>query len=212
MFHKSHLLNKQLVVATALALGASGIALADDSSMNPFIGDSYKYFNGSRNLGDPGPFNRPVYGTAPADPSWRQSHPNGLTERDLQALSSSGLSASATQRNAPLSRPQQRIHHGVRATRMAWLRVTCRRCRRPHWPGGNFRTGRREWPPQQPTRLMSRRTRARIRLRPGWDASCKPKQGHGGKPTSHIGRPATALATARAASSERALPRCGPCT
>ncbi len=50
MFHKSHLLNKQLVVATALALGASGIALADDSSMNPFIGDSYKYFNGSRNL------------------------------------------------------------------------------------------------------------------------------------------------------------------
>jgi hypothetical protein len=102
MFRKPHLLSKQLVVATALALGASGVALADDSSMNPFIGDSYKYFNGGHNVGDPGQFNRPVYSTAPADPSWRQSHPNGLTERDLQALSSSGLAASAAQLNPPV--------------------------------------------------------------------------------------------------------------
>jgi hypothetical protein len=33
-------LSKQLVVASALAFGASGVALADDSSMKPFTGDS----------------------------------------------------------------------------------------------------------------------------------------------------------------------------
>src|ERR1700674_2903022 len=59
--------------------------------MNPFTGDSYKYFNGGRNLGNPGRFNRPVFSNAPAVPWWRQSHPNGPTERELQALSSSTL-------------------------------------------------------------------------------------------------------------------------
>ena len=33
-------LSKHLVVASALAFGASGVALADDSSMKPFTGDS----------------------------------------------------------------------------------------------------------------------------------------------------------------------------
>src|ERR1700693_2288651 len=60
MSRKPYSLSKQLVAATALALGASGVALADDSSMNPFTGESYKYFNG-HNLGDPGPFNQPVF-------------------------------------------------------------------------------------------------------------------------------------------------------
>ena len=101
MFRKPYSLSKQLVVATALALGASGVALADDSSMNPFTGDSYKYFNG-HNLADPGPFNRPVFSKAPAAPSWRQSHPNGLTDGELAALSSSGLSASASQLDPPV--------------------------------------------------------------------------------------------------------------
>jgi hypothetical protein len=32
-----------------------------------------------------------MFASAPADPSWRQSHPNGLTEPELQALSSSTL-------------------------------------------------------------------------------------------------------------------------
>jgi hypothetical protein len=96
---KPYSLNKQLVVATALALGASGVALADDSSMNPFTGDSYKYFNGGHTLAESTRFNRPVFSATPADPSWRQSHPNGLTERELQALSSSDLSASAGQLN-----------------------------------------------------------------------------------------------------------------
>jgi hypothetical protein len=35
----------------------------------------------------------------PAHPSSRQSHPNGLTERELKALSSSDLSASVQQLN-----------------------------------------------------------------------------------------------------------------
>src|SRR5579862_9406060 len=102
MFRKPYSLSKQLVVATALALGASSVALADDSSMNPFTGDSYKYFNGGHALGDPGPFNRTIVSNVTADPSWRQSHPNGLPERELQALSSSGLSASAAQLDPPV--------------------------------------------------------------------------------------------------------------
>ena len=102
MCRKPHSLSKQLVVATALALGASSVALADDSSMNPFTGESYKYFNGGNTLGNAARFNRPVFSNAPAAPSWRQSHPNGLTERELQALSSSDLSASASQLNPPV--------------------------------------------------------------------------------------------------------------
>src|SRR6202163_1822965 len=102
MSRKPYSLSKQLVVATALALGTSGVALADDSSMNPFTGDSYKYFNGGTNSGNPGQFNRPVLSNAPAAPSWRQSHPNGLTDHELQALSSSGLAASAPEFNPPM--------------------------------------------------------------------------------------------------------------
>ena len=90
MSRKQYSLSKQLVVATALALGASGVALADDSSMSRFGGDSYGYFN------------QPVPRNTTAGPTWRQSHPNGLTERELQALSSSDLSASASQLNPPI--------------------------------------------------------------------------------------------------------------
>ena len=43
--------SKQLMLATALAFGASGVALADDSSMSPFTGGSWIYFNGGQNLG-----------------------------------------------------------------------------------------------------------------------------------------------------------------
>ena len=49
---KHYSLSKQVVAAAALALGASGVALADDSSMNPFTGDSYAYFNGGQNVGN----------------------------------------------------------------------------------------------------------------------------------------------------------------
>jgi hypothetical protein len=90
MSRKQYSLSKQLVVATTLALGASGVALADDSSMSRFGGDSYNYFN------------QPVARNSAAISAWRQSHPNGLTERELQALSSSDLSASASQLDPPV--------------------------------------------------------------------------------------------------------------
>lgn len=38
---------KSAVVAVALAASISGIARADDNSMNPFTGDSWAYFNGA---------------------------------------------------------------------------------------------------------------------------------------------------------------------
>jgi hypothetical protein len=79
MSRKPYSLSKQLVVATALALGMSGVALADDSSMSRFGGDSYAYFN------------QPVPRNTATSPTWRQSHPNGLTDHELQGLSSSTL-------------------------------------------------------------------------------------------------------------------------
>jgi hypothetical protein len=90
MYRKPYLLSKQLVTATALALGASGVAWADGSSMSRFGGESYTYFN------------QPLPRNTAAEPTWRQSHPNGLTEREVQALSASDLSASASQLNPPV--------------------------------------------------------------------------------------------------------------
>ena len=54
MYRKPYSSSKQLVVAIALSLGASSMALADDSSMNPFTGDSYRYFSDARTPGEPG--------------------------------------------------------------------------------------------------------------------------------------------------------------
>jgi hypothetical protein len=52
MFRKQYSLGTRIVIATALAIGTSGVALADDSSMNPFTGDFYRQLNGGQNLGD----------------------------------------------------------------------------------------------------------------------------------------------------------------
>jgi hypothetical protein len=82
MKSKSSML-KVMVVAAALAAGVSGIARADDSSMSPFTGDSYAYFNGG-NLGHV--TTPPVFARGPS--AWRQSNPNGLTNRDFAALGS----------------------------------------------------------------------------------------------------------------------------
>ena len=72
---------KSLVVAVMLAAGVSGIARADDGGMGRF-GDSYQYFNSQ---------------TIDKSPSaWRASHPNGLSERQLQALSSESLASDFT--------------------------------------------------------------------------------------------------------------------
>jgi len=76
---------KSIVIAAALVTGASGIARADDSSMNPFTGDSYAYFNGGK-LGD---ISKPVFDQAPS--AWRQSHPTGLRDIDFAALHSGNV-------------------------------------------------------------------------------------------------------------------------
>jgi hypothetical protein len=117
-----HRLMKKVVLAVALAAGSAGVARADDSSMNPFIGDSYSYFNGGNlpQQSNPSYDNSPsawrqanpdglsvremqsrwgawgemfhlnptVISTVSADPSFKQSHPHGLTEPEFQALSS----------------------------------------------------------------------------------------------------------------------------
>jgi hypothetical protein len=73
---------KSLGVAVMLAAGVSGIARADDGGMGRFS-DSYAYFN-SQTI-DKGPS------------AWRASNPNGLSERQLQALSSESLASDFAQ-------------------------------------------------------------------------------------------------------------------
>jgi hypothetical protein len=71
-----------------MTLGVSA-AYADDSSMSRFGGESYAYFN-----------SQPTVVNAEAGAAaWRRAHPNGLTERELVALSSSDLSAAAGAQN-----------------------------------------------------------------------------------------------------------------
>jgi len=53
MSRKTYSLSTRIAIATALIIGTSGVALADDSSMNPFTGDFYRELHGDRNLGDP---------------------------------------------------------------------------------------------------------------------------------------------------------------
>jgi hypothetical protein len=72
---------KSIVAAAALLVaGISGVARAD-SDMNPLVGDSYAYFNGC-NLGQ---ICKPVYNSAPS--TFRVSNPSGLSELQLQAVS-----------------------------------------------------------------------------------------------------------------------------
>lgn len=90
MSRNSYSVTRQLTVAVALSLGASGIAVADGSSMSRFGGESYAYFN------------QPMVRNAAANPNWRQSHANGLTDAELQAASSSSLAASEFQVDHPV--------------------------------------------------------------------------------------------------------------
>ena len=69
----------KVALAVALAAGSAGLARADDSSMNPFIGDSYSYFNGG-NLPQE---SNPAYDNSTS--AWRQEHPNGLSMREMQS-------------------------------------------------------------------------------------------------------------------------------
>jgi hypothetical protein len=52
MFRKQTLLGTRIAIATALVIGTSGIALADDNDMNPFNGDFYRELHGGQNLGN----------------------------------------------------------------------------------------------------------------------------------------------------------------
>jgi hypothetical protein len=52
MFRKQYSFGTRIAVATALAIGTSGVALADDSSMNPFTGDFYRELHAGQNLGN----------------------------------------------------------------------------------------------------------------------------------------------------------------
>ena len=76
---------KSIVLAVALVVGVSGIARADDGSLNPFTGESYAYFNG----GDLPRGGKPIFDKAAS--AWHQANPSGLSERQLEALSSEAL-------------------------------------------------------------------------------------------------------------------------
>ena len=92
MFRIQYSPRRALTIAALMALGASGTAFADDSSMSRFGGESYAYFN-----------QQPATANAGANvAAWRKAHPNGFTERELQALSSSDLSAAVAQVDPPV--------------------------------------------------------------------------------------------------------------
>src|SRR5216683_6101338 len=76
---------KSFALTAALVAGVSGIARADDSSMNPFTGDSSAYFNGGY---DRRQIANPNFDKMPS--AWRQSNPNGLSERVFQSYSAPG--------------------------------------------------------------------------------------------------------------------------
>ena len=92
MSRREQSLVERLGLGAALALCAAGAAMADDSSISRFGGDSYAYFN-----------NQPALrGDVAGITAWRRSHPNGLTELELQAVSSSNLAGFAEQLNPPV--------------------------------------------------------------------------------------------------------------
>jgi hypothetical protein len=73
---------KSIAAIAALVAGISGAARADDGSMSIWTGQSYAAFNGGRNF----PYGKPVFDMAPS--AFRQSNPNGISDREYQALSS----------------------------------------------------------------------------------------------------------------------------
>lgn len=85
MSRKRSSLGKQLVMATAFTLGASGVALADGSSMNPFTGDSYAFFNGGCTIQQQC---KAVFDNAPS--AFRKANPQGLSESQLQTIADEG--------------------------------------------------------------------------------------------------------------------------
>jgi len=89
MSRKQYSRSKQLILAAALALGTSGIALADDNSMTRFGGDSYAAFN----------MDRPGANNAPS--AFRQTNPRGLSIAEYQAFSADGRPWQTPNRSDP---------------------------------------------------------------------------------------------------------------
>jgi hypothetical protein len=85
MSRKLYTLMKSVVVAGVLGLGASGVASADDSSMNPFQGESYRDFNGGNDRSQSA---NPTFDQAPSE--WQRTHPEGVPERVFQSYSAWG--------------------------------------------------------------------------------------------------------------------------
>jgi hypothetical protein len=71
--------NEYSAMKGVVLAGMSIVARADDSSMSRFGGESYEYFS------------QPT-SNASADAAWRQSHPNGYTQLELDRLSSRSMS------------------------------------------------------------------------------------------------------------------------
>ena len=109
---------KNVVLAAAILGGMSSVAGADDSSMSRLTGDSYVYFNATRS-------------DASVDPAWRLSHPNGLTQSELQARVNGVWAQRA---HEPVFSKVADDRRGARAIRTAYRTANCRRCprKRPH--------------------------------------------------------------------------------
>jgi hypothetical protein len=70
---------RNVVLVAAILAGMTGVARAQENSMSRFSGESSAYFN------------EPTSNT-PADLAWRQRHPNGHTQLELQRLTSRSTS------------------------------------------------------------------------------------------------------------------------
>jgi hypothetical protein len=76
---------KTAVLVAALSAAGTGVACADDSSLNPFTGESYAAFSGG--------YDRPAISNPKLDraaSAWRQANPDGLSERVFESYSAPG--------------------------------------------------------------------------------------------------------------------------
>ena len=97
MLGGQYLLARQIVTATALALGVSGIALADDSSMNPFTGESFAYFNGGQNRGNQNmPAQNPHAQGAVAAGMWQKKDEQKIESKTLPANRQTPITSPST--------------------------------------------------------------------------------------------------------------------
>jgi len=73
---------RSIALAVVFAASAAGAARADDNSMSMWTGESYASFNGGKNL----PNGKPVFDMTQS--TFRRTNPQGLSDRQYQALNS----------------------------------------------------------------------------------------------------------------------------